>query len=427
MNRGQRLMSQGEAQRLHVLKMVLEEKLTLVEASERMGVSYRQGKRLLARLRGEGPEGLIHGNRGRCPPNRLTDEQRRRILELASEKYASYNDSHLCELLLQEEKIRVGRETVRRLRREAGIAPKHRRRPRKHHRRRPRKAQAGAMMIWDGSPHAWFGSRAPACCLLPAVDDATGAILAAQFMARETSEGYLRVLGMVLRHHGIPLSVYQDCHSALHRNDDTWSLEEELAGRRDPTQVGRVLEELGIQPIFAHSPQAKGRVERLHKTLQDRWVPELEHLGIADLDTANALLDQRLVSEFNRRFAVAPEDAQRAFRPLPRGLDLERILSFRYQAKVGNDNAVRLGGRIIDIPPGPYRRSYALAPVEVRQLLDGTWRVYKGDRVIAKTQPTTVREPIRTLRRRKTTAKGSREALWVYPEIITEGTFSLGS
>ena len=283
------------------------------------------------------------------------------------------------------------------------------------------------MMIWDGSPHAWFGPRGPACCLLPAMDDATGSILAARFMARETSEGYLRVLKQVLLRHGIPLSTYQDCHSALHRNDDTWSLEEELAGRRDPTQVGRVLEELGIQPIFAHSPQAKGRVERLHQTLQDRWIPELERLGIADPDTANELLDQRLIAEFNQRFALAPAETQRAFRDLPRGLDLDRVLSFRYHATVGNDNAVRLGGRIIDIPPGPRRRSYALAPVEVRQLLDGSWRIYKGDQLIAKTQPTTLREPIRTLRRRKTTAKHARETLWVYPEIITEGTLSLSS
>jgi hypothetical protein len=221
------------------------------------------------------------------------------------------------------------------------------------------------------------------------------------------------LLREVVRGCGIPLSIYQDGHSSLYRNDDHWTLEEQLAGRQEPTQVGEALEALGIHSIRALSPQAKGRIERLFRTLQDRLGAELQGAGITTLEGANAFL-RRFREAFNRRFAVSPKETEAAWRKVPETLDLERVISFRYSATVGLDNTVRLGGLILDIPPGPQRRSYAKAKVEVRQILDGSWRVYYQERQIAKHSSTALRNPIRALPRRKSRAKGATEYSWVY-------------
>lgn len=257
------------------------------------------------------------------------------------------------------------------------------------------------MLLWDGSPHAWFGKEHPPCCLMAAVDDATSKLLEAFFIVFECSHAYLLLLMRIVRRHGIPLAIYQDRHSALRRNDDSWTLEEQLAGEQNPTQVGQALRELGITPIFANSPQAKGRVERPFGVLQDRLVAEMGLKGITDIQTANSFLHDFFIDDYNRRFALAPEIAQPAWEKPPAGMDLNAIVSFRYQATVANDNAVRLDGRIIDIPPGPAGRSYAKAKVQVRQLLDGSWRVYYQRKLIAQTPPTTLTEPIRADKRKK--------------------------
>ena len=197
-----------------------------------------------------------------------------------------------------------------------------------------------------------------------------------------------------------------DQHGALKRNDDHWTLAEELRGRQDPTQVGGALEALAIACIYALSPQAKGRVERLWGTLQDRLTSELRLAQARTVAEANAVLaGYRL--DHNRRFAVRPHDATSAWRPVRSGLDLERICSFRYEATVLNDNTVRLGGTIVlDIPPRPRGRSWAGTRVEVRQLLDGTWRVYSGDRLIA-TGPATTHGELRALLHRRKRGRGA--------------------
>ena len=171
-----------------------------------------------------------------------------------------------------------------------------------------------------------------------------------------------------------------------------------LAGRQEPPQVGLALEMLGIKPIFALSPQAKGRVERLFGTLQDRLVAELTLNKVSGIEEANEFLTTSFTEGFNRRFAVSPRETEKAWRPVAKEIDVERIISFRYLATVSNDNAVRLGGVILDIPPGPRGRSYARTRVEVRQLLDGSWRVYAGDRLIARHPSTTLTEPVRAQR-----------------------------
>ena len=253
-------MSQKERQRYHLLKMVAEDALTLQQAKSIMGVSYRHAKRLKRKLLREGARGLVHGNRGRPSPRALHHKLSQRIIELSQYTYARFNDTHFTEKLNEVEGISVSRDTVRRLRRSNGIAPKRKRRARKHHQRRARKPQAGMMVLWDGSPHHWFGEQRPPCCLMAAIDDATSELLDAFFIASECSFGYLTLLEHIVKRYGIPCAIYQDRHGSLHRNDDHWTLEEQLNGEQEPTQVGGVLKALGITPIFALTPQAKGYV-----------------------------------------------------------------------------------------------------------------------------------------------------------------------
>jgi transposase len=396
------------------LKDGLEGKTTLRQASRVMEVSYRHAKRLKKRLASEGAGGLVHGNRGRPSARRLSSELSNRIIELSQETYTTFNDTHFTEKLNEVEGITVSRDTVRRLRRNNGIKPKRKRRAKKHYQRRPRKEQEGMMVLWDGSPHRWFGKDTSPCCLMAAIDDATGKLLEAFFLPYECSFGYLKLLEHIIKRSGIPLSIYQDRHGSLHRNDDHWSLEEQLKGEQDPTQVGGVLQALGITPIFALTPQAKGRIERLFGVLQDRLIAEMKLKDIKDMETGNQFLAEQFIDEHNRRFVRAPAVSQPAWRRVARDVDIKRTISFRYQAVVGNDNAVRLGGMVIDIPEGPRMRGYAKAKVEVRQLLDGSWRVYYKDTLIAKTDPTALMEPIRAKPRRKPKIRAASQAQWVY-------------
>jgi hypothetical protein len=247
---------------------------------------------------------------------------------------------------------------------------------------------------------------------MAAIDDATGKVLVARFFPFEGSSGYLWLLREVVKRYGIPWVMYQDRHGSLYRNDSHWSLEEQLAGRQEPTQVGLALEALGIESIAALSPQAKGRIERLFGTLQDRLIAEMGLEGVQSLEAANRFL-KVFIPRFNRRFAVSPRESEKAWRKFPPELDLDRIISFRYRSVVGNDNSVRIGGLILDLPPGPHRRSYAKAHVEVRQLLDGSWKVYYQDQLIAKHPSTELRDPIRALKHPRR-IKGAPSEHWVY-------------
>jgi len=406
------LMGQRQLQRWHVMKMVEVGKITLKEASEKIGVSYRQAKRIGRAMRERGMKALVHGNRGRPSRWRLAEPLRQRVLELARGLYKEFNDTHLTEILSERKGIELSRETVRRLRRGVGQEPKRKRRAPRHRKRRERMAQEGAMVLWDGSPHPWFGEQYPPCCLMAAMDDARGKLLAARFFPFEGSSGYLWLLKTIVKSYGIPLVIYHDRHGALHRNDSHWSLEEQLAGRQEPTQVGLALEALGIGSIAALSPQAKGRIERLFGVLQDRLIAELRLEGIDTIEEANGFL-RGFIPRFNRRFAVRAKDAQKAWREVPRELDLDRMISFRYRSVVGNDNSVRIGGLILDLPPGPHQRSYAKAEVEVRQLLDGSWRVYHKDRLLARHPSTELRDPVRALGHNRR-IKGASSKQWVY-------------
>jgi len=405
--------SQKDIRRWELLQKVGDGKLTLCQVTEGLGVSYRQAKRLKARVTAQGLAGLCHGNRSRPPHNRLGQELRTRVLALSRERYFDFNDSHFTEMLQEHEEIALSRETVRSWRRGAGVPPKRKHQAPKHRRRRPRKEAEGLMMLWDGSPHRWFGEDYPACCLMAAIDDATSQVLAAFFCPAETSWAYLKLLEQVVLRWGVPASVYQDRHGTLKRNDDCWSLAEELAGKQRPTQVGAALEALAIQPMFALSPQAKGRIERLFGTFQDRLIASLRLAGITEIPVANAFLEAGFLEAHNASFAQAPAQPEPVWGKAPKPADRERILSLCYPAKVSPDNAVRLDGMIIDIAPGPGKRSYAKLPVEVRQLLDGRWRVYYRERVIAQAPATEIAELTRTRRRRKD-IPAAHDDVWVF-------------
>lgn len=405
-------MSERQWKRLDVIRRVSKGLMTTVAAAVVLGLSDRQVRRIRDAFKEGGRAALVHGNRERSPSNRLDEKLRRRVVRLARRKYVGFNDEHLTEKLVEVEGLRVSRPTVRRLLRAAGIAPVRRRRPPKHRRRRDRKAQAGLMILWDGSRHDWLEGRGPLLCLMGAIDDATGELLpGAHFVDQECSAGYLRVLRAIVEEKGIPCSAYMDRHGTLKRNDDFWTLEEELRGEQDPTQVGQALRELEVEVIFALSPQAKGRVERLWGTLQDRLTSELRLAKAKTVEQANAVLEAYR-HDHNRRFTVAPVDTTPAWRPVRVGLDVARVCGFRYQTKVHNDNTVRLNGLVIDVPPGPRGRSYAQARVELCQFLDGSWHVYYRDDQIATKAVSALDEPRpRKQRKRSAASRAYRRAV----------------
>jgi transposase len=422
------VVNRKESRRAQALQMVVEGHLTLQEVVALLGVGYRQAKRLKADFLRDGLAGLVHGNRGKSPPNALSAVVRQKVLDLHAAKYSAFNDCHFTEMLAEKEDLCLSRETVRQLRRRNGIKPKRRRRPPRHRSRRPRKELPGMMVQWDGSPHRWFGEDSAPCCLMAAVDDATGILVGALFEPTESSAGYLRLLAMILNRHGIPQSFYHDRHGALVRNDAYWSLEEQLQGFQYPTHVGRVLQELGIEAIAANSPQAKGRVENRFQTLQDRLIAEMHLAGITTMEQANRWLAEEFIDRYNRRFGKPADKEGCAFIAIS-PQQIQHLVSFAYEATVAKDNAVRLGGLTIDIPPGKNRCSFAGKRALVRQHLDGSWSVWLDRQKIAEHCATDLREPVRTWKKRQNSSPSKiKEMLQVYiaskPAPPQKGTFS---
>jgi hypothetical protein len=398
-------MSERQWKRLDVVRRVAAEEWSVEEGALATGFTERWIRALVASFKDRGDLALVHGNTGRAPSNKLSDGLVERVLRLRRTKYGGFNDHHFQEKLKEQETVAVSRASVQRVLRGGGIPAVQSRRSAKHRRRRDRKPQVGMMILWDGSPHDWLEDRGPRLCLMGAVDDATSELLpGAHFLEQECAAGYLRVLRDIAVEKGLPQSGYMDKHGALRRNDSHWTLAEELRGAQDPTHVERALKTLGVEVIYAHSPQAKGRVERGWATHQDRLTSELRLAGASTVEEANAVLAWYRL-DHNRRFAIAPREATPAWRPLHPSTDLDWVCAFAYEATVGNDNSVRIGGVVIDIPPGPRQRSYAKATVEVRQLLDGTWRVHHRGSCIAatKTTPGTLGE-LHPLKHRKRSA-----------------------
>lgn len=369
-------LSQKELQRVAVISRCVKGEMACASAAELLSLSVRHIKRLKKRWREGGEAALAHANRGRPSRRRWPDEKRKNILRLARTKYPGFNDHHLAEKLNEVEGLRLSREALRRLLRQAGIGSPRKRRLPAHRQRRLRVAREGQLVQLDGSPHDWLEGRGPRLTVLGMQDDATGKILAAQFFLAETTEGYFHLLHSLLRRFGIPTAFYGDRSGIFVRHDEHWTVEEELAGKQEPTQFGRALEQLGITFIAAQSPQAKGRVERLWGVLQDRLCSELRLAGACDLDSANRVL-RRFIADYNRRFARSPREAAKTWHPAPE--NLERICSFLHERIVSNDNVVQWQGRRLQILPQNRRFSFAGAKVQLYQALDGRVSLYYGD------------------------------------------------
>ncbi|MGB9489925.1 MAG: ISNCY family transposase [Terriglobales bacterium] len=375
-------MSQKEFQRVKVIENAAGGRLSVGEASRLLQLSERQVQRLKRRYRPDSVDWVRHGNRGRPMPWALPLPQKQLILTLARGKYQGFNDSHLAEKLRAEENLSVSRETVRRILRAAQLASPQKRRPRQYRSRRPARPRFGMMALTDASRHDWLEGRGPVLTLIGFQDDATGQILAAHFQREaENTVGYLRALHTMIATHGVPLSLYRDRHSIFQRNDPHWTLAEQLAGKQAPTQLGRALEQLGIEQIPAYSPQAKGRIERAWRTCQDRLVSELRLARATTLAQANAVL-ARFCADYNQRFARPAADSARDFRSLPRRFDLARCLALHYRRVVAADHTVTLGAHAIALPALPGRRGYAGETVELAHHLDGRLHVYRGNTVL---------------------------------------------
>lgn len=365
--------------RAYVLEHVVAGGLTVDQAARVLGLSSRQVGRLLARY-SEDPAALAHGNRGRRPVNRIDDAERAHLAELARTRYAGVNRAHLAEFLAEREGITIAERTLRRILDEAGLRPARRRRPPKHRSRRDRMPRAGLLLQVDGSRHDWLESRGPLLTLVGGIDDATSHVTGATFRLAEDAAGYFTMLTQTAQRFGLPGALYSDRHGIFLREPNRPpTLAEQLTGKQTFTQVGRALDALDIGWIGARSPQAKGRVERLWGTLQDRLISELRLAGAATLDDANAVLATYL-PRHNERFGVPAADPVPAWRPLPDGLTAEAVFCFHYPRRVANDATISWPGGPLELPRRRDGRSWAGRSVILQERLDGSlWVGHEGE------------------------------------------------
>jgi len=369
-----------DEKRLDIIQRVLRNEITVVEASRVLGVSERQCYRVKARVKKVGVKGVVHGNRGRPCKRKLKDNTIKRVLALARGKYLGFNDHHFTEKLKEQESIDVSREKVRRILRAEGIRSPKKRRGIKHRSRRDRREAEGMMLQVDGSPHDWLEGRGPRMCLIGAIDDATGKVMGALFVQAESSWSYFGLFSEIFKEHGLAQSIYTDRHSVFWTDREP-TVAEQLINKKPTTEVGRGLEELGVTLILAHSPQAKGRIERLWNTFQDRLVSELRLAKAKTFEQAQAVLE-RYILEHNRRFAK-PARAEPAWRKVnPR--QIERALCFKQQRTVAKDNTISFEGTVLQIPKTSSFGSYANRRVDVHVMLDGAVEIfYQSQKITA--------------------------------------------
>ncbi|MCP5505909.1 MAG: ISNCY family transposase [Chlamydiales bacterium] len=317
-------MTVKEAERLSVMRQIDKKILTIKKGSEELGLSLRQAKRLRKKYKERGEEGLISLKRGKTSNRRTEQGIKEQVLDVIKSKYPDFGPTLASEKLEKDEGVKISRETLRNWLIEAGIWEVKRKKEKKVHQRRERRSRFGELLQGDGSPHDWFEGRSEKCTLLQFVDDATSKTTAARFAKTETTEGYLELLKEHIGKYGKPLGLYVDKHAIFRVN------REEIQKGVGITHFGQVVKDLDIELICAHSPQAKGRVERKNGVFQDRLIKEMRLRGINTIEEGNKYLPEFL-EEINKKFgkeAANPEDAHRKLRKED---DLQRL--FRRQEK----------------------------------------------------------------------------------------------
>lgn len=359
-------MSGKELKRVHVIRQVMGQALRQREAGELLGLTTRQVRRLMQRVRLEGEAGLVHRSRGRPSNRRYPAALQARVLRLYGRYYGDFGPTLAAEQLAERHGLTLSAETVRRWLRAAGVTH-FQRRARPHRTWRARQAHVGALLQMDGSHHAWFEDRGPACVLMAYIDDASSRV-AARFYAYEGTVPAMDSFGRYVRRYGVPLRAYADRHTT-YRAPGEPTVAEQLAGTKPQSQFERALAELGVELLHAHSPQAKGRVERLFKTLQDRLVKALRLASISTIEAANDFLETWL-PRYNARFVVPPGEAADLHRPTPSGRTLNRILCVKTPRALRRDWTIAHQGQLYQIET-PIRT----AQVVVEEHLDGTLRI----------------------------------------------------
>lgn len=326
--KGYLTMSSKEADRIPVIERLLAGKIKAKHAARELDLSVRQVRRLKKRYKRKGTAGLVHKNRGRSGNRKTPGSEIDRAIGIIKKRYWDFGPTLALEKLKKHHGITFGRETLRKAMIEASIWRVRKQKKPRIHQMRERRPSEGELVQLDGSPHAWFEDRGPKCTLLVFIDDATGKLLHLFFVKSESIDSYFEAMEAFLKKHGKPLAFYLDRHGVFRINTSKRGIASSLDST-GMTQFGRAMNELKIKLIFANSPEAKGRVEKVNQTLQDRLVKELRLLDISNMQTANVYLP-KFIKEFNSRFAVCPKVKQKAYRPLLPSDNLSKILVKRF-------------------------------------------------------------------------------------------------
>jgi transposase len=376
---GALLMTQKERDRLVVLKKTQKKLTTQRQAAEELGVTERHVRRMLVKLKEAGDRSIVHGLRGRPSNRKRSPELRERAVRILSQEvYHGFGPTLASEYLARKHKLRIGREALRQWMIQAGLWRGRKQKIESVHQWRPRKASRGEMVQWDTSEHDWLETRGPKLYLIHMIDDATSE-LTARFVEHDSSEENMRLLWSYLERHGRPVSFYTDKAAMFHTTPKVFRKSTDLS--RDerppapPTQIGRALRELGIVWIAAHSPQAKGRIERSFGTAQDRLVKGLRVAGARTLKQANRYLEQEFVPWWNQHLMVLPAHACDSHRPLSAEHDLAAVLCQVHTRQVANDYTFRFQGHQYQIARGSIRAGLRERAVRIEQRLDGGLRV----------------------------------------------------
>jgi len=370
-------MSKKERRRLVVLSQLQGGKVSLVKAAELLGLSYRQMKRVWSRYQREGDGGVVHQLRGRQSNRQAVQGVEDRAVQLYREKYADYGATLAAECLASEDELSVPVSTLRRWLQRAGLWE--RRRSRKPHRRhRARREHCGELVQMDGSHHDWFEGRRGWAVLMVMIDDATGRVFA-RFFENESWHSAATILRGYVQQQGLPRALYVDQHG-IYRADREANVQEVLAGKEPQTQFGRALAELGVELILARSPQAKGRVERMNGTLQDRLVKALRRSQIRDLEQANTFLEATFLPKFNAQFEVPAAKPANVHQSLQADCDLGRVLSLQEQRVVQNDWTVRWKNGFLQLEESANTAVRPRQRVTVCETIEGHLRLFVGDR-----------------------------------------------